>query len=1362
MGTLLSTPLARGGARGSKTQNMVRALLVTVCAVAAYQRRLNKQMQKRLRDAAAAAGEAADDDLYKHVTTGRLGMTFTSSGDVDKDFKEAKKKASSPTTHLELLYSLVWPSFLSGGNAGSGRGCAFLLLLLIAFQTRLMAQVASTHAALNSALHSRSGDFRGLLLQNVLLAFGQTLVKQTNVLATEFLALAWRTKLTRQLHADYFKALNYYHLVHAKNKLGDPDQRIANDVWQITTGMAQLFQSGLQAIFAGLYFTAELYPLLGAGYAAAPYLWVAFGMWWTEKIYPLDWRRLAGSMQFSFSVYRSGHNRLLQNAEAICALKGDAVEKDILNQKLEGTEGVQRRFWQAMFPFRTINMIAFIQGIKWLVPNMVMLPLLSGAPAASQAAVMATVAYRMQVFSQSMVSAGMAADAMKEVKRLSGNAVRVTKLIQTLEEMAVNEARGQAKSFESGDHIEFKNVQVNTPTGVKLVANLNFKLEQGGSLMITGHNGAGKSSIFRCLGGLWSIPEGGMIVKPGGAQSGGLHQDVFYLPQKPYNVLGTLLDQLTYPYTRKEKDEAEMTTEALGELLAQVDLEYLAARPGVLKEEVDWEEVLSLGEKQRLAMARLIYHKPLFAILDECTSAVSSDMELRLFRICKDLKISYITISHRPALRQFHDRILAIGDGKCGFSITDVPAAEREQKSQLKDSGFAPQVSAGTEDKILQLLERRSAQYKVLASKGGAKSTTAGGPVTSKGVIKKFIALMRVSRVTHWKFKAVRFLVAIALRTSIAQAWMLISGGMVARLLQRDRRGFFRYMGFGAVWVVVDAVIERYCFTLQCHLGTDIRMGLGRRLLGLYMRTQSYYRLKHLDQSITDPEQRLTDDSRTFALNASELFSDILKPGADMVWFTVTLRALVGPKVLAGLWAYMLVGIGLLKFCMPDYRVRVQAQQKLDGKFNFEHARVRICSESIAFFGGDKREQNLLNARYEQVAKLKVSTLQSEWGFNLLNNFFIERLPENLNFLAQEQALGAVAANAGGGGLSGKAGEAAASAQQNIFLGVERLFESTGKLLAFGPKIAQMAGYTNRIYGLMEEMEKIEVEMPRAVAEQNARAGEKQSNGAMYQNGHGEKKDEPASQPLVPVHAAHAEAAIRLANVDLVTPKGLCLARNLNFAVEPGRSLMVTGPNASGKSSLCRVLGGLWPLYATDGASQGGGSAASELLRPSPSDRFSFQGVFLVPQRIYMADGTLADQVTYPVRIPKADRTPEQEARMREQLEIAGIDYLVERNKDQGGWDAKVSWEDVLSLGEQQRMGMARMYYHTPKFAILDECTSAVSADAEQKMYNAAHAKGITCITISQRLALEEFHHAELRLGELTEDGWSLREIHHQ
>ena len=88
-------------------------------------------------------------------------------------------------------------------------------------------------------------------------------------------------------------------------------------------------------------------------------------------------------------------------------------------------------------------------------------------------------------------------------------------------------------------------------------------------------------------------------------------------------------------------------------------------------------------------------------------------------------------------------------------------------------------------------------------------------------------------------------------------------------------------------------------------------------------------------------------------------------------------------------------------------------------------------------------------------------------------------------------------------------------------------------------------------------------------------------------------------------------------------------------------------------------------------------------------------------------------------------------------------------------------WEDVLSLGEPQRMGCARLFYHDPQFAVLDECTSAVSADVEERLYRVAKERGITSITISQRLALEQFHTHELRMGDANgDDGWALRALH--
>ena len=134
------------------------------------------------------------------------------------------------------------------------------------------------------------------------------------------------------------------------------------------------------------------------------------------------------------------------------------------------------------------------------------------------------------------------------------------------------------------------------------VNNLSFKLNKGDSLLLTGHNGSGKSSIFRCLGGLWNIPnDNGTITKPGSLD--GLNTDVFYIPQKPYQVLGTLFDQITYPSTAASSADGGLSEAALAEILGQCDLLYLMNRPGVLDTEVNWEEELSLGEKQRLADA---------------------------------------------------------------------------------------------------------------------------------------------------------------------------------------------------------------------------------------------------------------------------------------------------------------------------------------------------------------------------------------------------------------------------------------------------------------------------------------------------------------------------------------------------------------------------------------------------------------------------------------------------------------------------------------------------------------------------------------------------------------------------------------
>ncbi|KAJ0960285.1 hypothetical protein J5N97_001900 [Dioscorea zingiberensis] len=214
----------------------------------------------------------------------------------------------------------------------------------------------------------------------------------------------------------------------------------------------------------------------------------------------------------------------------------------------------------------------------------------------------------------------------RRLNRLSGYADRIRELmlvsreLSSLHESSSLQNSASKKYITETSYIEFAGVKVVTPTGNVLVDNLSLKVESGSNLLITGPNGSGKSSLFRVLGGLWPL-KSGYIAKPGIGSN--LNKEIFYVPQRPYTAFGTLRDQLIYPLTADQETEP-LTHSGMIELLKNVDLEYLLERYPIEKE-INWGDELSLGEQQRLGMARLFYHRPKFAILDECTSAVTTD-----------------------------------------------------------------------------------------------------------------------------------------------------------------------------------------------------------------------------------------------------------------------------------------------------------------------------------------------------------------------------------------------------------------------------------------------------------------------------------------------------------------------------------------------------------------------------------------------------------------------------------------------------------------------------------------------------------------------------------------------------------------
>lgn len=178
--------------------------------------------------------------------------------------------------------------------------------------------------------------------------------------------------------------------------------------------------------------------------------------------------------------------------------------------------------------------------------------------------------------------------------------------------------------------------------------------------------------------------------------------------------------------------------------------------------------------------------------------------------------------------------------------------------------------------------------------------------------------------------------------------------------------------------------------------------------------------------------------------------------------------------------------------------------------------------------------------------------------------------------------------------------------------------------------------------------------------------------------------------------------AIVIKNVDVRVPgnaeengiQEMDLVSNLTLTVKPGEHLMITGSNGVGKSAVARVLAGLWPAFGDEPAIYRPASTSAEMQNNRPR-----QTLFVVPQRSYMVTGSLLENVIYPDTYNDFLKSGRTEDELQGILESVFLGYLKER---EGGWATRKEWRDVLSGGEKQRLGLARVFYRRPRFAVLD------------------------------------------------------------
>ncbi|TFK89661.1 hypothetical protein K466DRAFT_584399 [Polyporus arcularius HHB13444] len=616
-------------------------------------------------------------------------------------------------------------------------------------------------------------------------------------------------------------------------------------------------------------------------------------------------------------------------------------------------------------------------------------------------------------------------------------------------------------------------------------------------------------------------------------------------------------------------------------------------------------------------------------------------------------------------------------------------------------------------------------------------------PNLDKTFLRQLMAIMRIA-FPSWRSKEALILVMhsffLVLRTVLSVGVARLDGRIVRDLVSADGKGFLKGLGLWFLLAIPSTYTNSMIRHLQAKLSLRMRTRLTRYTDDLYLSPSPdlrYYRAP-LEAGLADVDQYITTDIASFCDALAGIYGNVLKPSLDLVLFTSQLARSLGVRGTVMLFLNYYVTAKILRAVTPAFGRLAAVEARLEGEYRAGMGRVGRESEEVAFYGGGLRERSILLRAYMRLIKHVNSIYKIRIAYEWTEDFLIKYLWSAAGYcLISIPVLWTRVRNVGVQTQGPRSHERQrrddeVANRTETYISSRRLLlslaDAGGRLMYVYKDLLELAGLTTRLYTLLSTLHNL----PHPLLPNDA------------------DEDKVALHDVdvgVPTAAASFVAASQSTSADDLAalaaeskPPSTVLVKGLSFELQAGEHLMITGSNGVGKTAIARVLAGLW-------AAQGGG----EVSRPHGK-----KGVFVVPQRAYMVTGTLLDQIIYPDAYPdfaKSGRTLDE---LMEILTAANLAYLPGR---EGGWKTRKEWRDVLSGGEKQRMAMARVFYHRPKFAILDECTSAVSSDVEGRMYEHAKSLGITLITISLRPALMRYHTQLLTIAGDGTGRWALKRI---